>query len=318
MMLNKRKNEKALINHTKKNRFGNKQQKIRIGWAYLFILPQVIFFLLFTIYPIVMSYIYSTFEWNGIGPLTNFVGIDNFIRLFQDALFWNAFMNTFIYMIGVTIVLMPTSLILALILNNVLKKSSVFYRTIYFIPVVATTAVVGLVLRQIFGDDGAINEILMTLGIINEPYSWLGNSISAMFVVILVGAWKFFGMMMIYWLTGLQTVPKEVLEAAEIDGANQWQKLRYVILPILYPIAMVILLLCVTSSLHVFDLVKTLTEGGPYFGTDMIDLFVYRHAFDPDSGFPQMGYASAAGVIFGIITLAIALLLGLLARKKQF
>lgn len=295
----------------------SKQQKKRIYWAYLFILPQIVFFLVFTVYPIIMSYVYSTFEWSGIGPLTDFVGFDNFIRLFQDPRFWNAFSNTFIYMIGVTVILLPTSLILAIILNNILKKSSVFYRTIYFLPVVASTAVVGLVLRQIFGDAGAFNEFLLALGIIDEPHSWLGTSISAMVVVILVGAWKFFGMMMVYWLAGLQTVPQNVLEAAKIDGANFYHLIRHIILPMLAPIAMVILLLSVTSSLHVFDLVKTLTDGEPYFSTDMIDLFVYRKAFDPNEGLPAMGYASAAGVIFGIITLAIALGLSWLVRRKQ-
>ncbi|HLR02953.1 MAG TPA: sugar ABC transporter permease [Virgibacillus sp.] len=295
----------------------SKQEKKRIYWAYLFILPQLIFFLVFTIYPIVMSYVYSAYEWSGIGPLTNFVGLDNFVRLFQDPRFWNAFGNTFIYMIGVTILLMPTSLVLAIILNNVLTKSSVFYRTIYFLPVVASTAVVGLVLRQVFGDDGAVNEILMGLGIIDKPHSWLGHSVSAMVIVILVGAWKFFGMMMVYWLAGLQTIPKDVIEAAKIDGANFWHLTRHVILPILAPIALVILLLCVTSSLHVFDLVKTLTDGEPYYSTDMIDLFVYRKAFDPQEGLPAMGYASAAGVIFGIITLAIALGLSWIAKRKQ-
>lgn len=302
---------------SRKQNFRSKQQKKRIGWAYLFILPQVVFFLVFTIYPIVMSYVYSGYDWTGIGPLNDFVGLQNYISIFQDSLFWNAFKNTFIYMIGVTILLMPTSLILAFILNNVLKKSKVFYRTIYFLPVVATTAIIGLVLRQIFGDSGAVNEVLMTLGIIDEPHSWLGNSVSAMFVVIIVGAWKFFGMMMVYWLAGLQTLPQDVLEAAKIDGANVWHMFRYVIMPILFPIALVILLLCVTSSLHVFDLVKTLTNGEPYYSTDMVDLFVYRKAFDPNEGLPQMGYASTAGVIFGITTLLIALLLSWISRKKQ-
>lgn len=295
-----------------------KQEKRRIWWAYIFILPQVIFFIIFTIYPIVMSYVYSVYSWAGLGPLEDFVGLENYVKILQDDLFWNAFKNTFIYMIGVTVLLMPTSLLLAFLLNNVLSKtSSVIYRVIYFIPVVTTTAIVGIVLRQMFGDDGFVNQLFMAIGLIKTPISWFGSSFLAMIIVIAIGAWKFFGMMLIYWMAGLQTLPKDVIDAARIDGCNGWQLLRHVTIPILLPVGMVILLLSVTSSLHVFDLVKTLTDGDPYYGTDMVDLFVYREAFDPDKGLPAMGYASAAGVVFGIATFIIILLLGWLLRKTQ-
>ncbi|WP_246218406.1 carbohydrate ABC transporter permease [Litoribacterium kuwaitense] len=300
-----------------KSSFGGKQARKRIWWAYLFILPQLIFFIVFTIYPIVMSYVYSVYEWTGLGPLEDFVGLENYTRIITDDMFWNSFKNTFIYMIGVTLLLMPGSLLLAIILNNVLKKSSVFYRTIYFLPVVTTTAIVGIVLRNVFGDAGFINEMFLEIGFLDEPFSWLGSPVPAMIVVILAGSWKFFGMMMVYWLAGLQTLPKDVVEAARIDGANSWNLLRYITIPILLPVGTVILLLCVTSSLHVFDMVMTLTNGGPYYSTDMVDLFIYRKAFSPDDGLPAMGYASAAGVVFGIATFAIVLVLGWIVRRAK-
>ncbi|TCP22345.1 carbohydrate ABC transporter membrane protein 1 (CUT1 family) [Scopulibacillus darangshiensis] len=289
----------------------------RIWWAYLFILPQLLFFLVFTIYPIVMSYVYSVFDWPGIGPLDDFAGLENYTRVLKDPSFWNAFKNTFIYMAGVTLLLLPTSLLLAIALNNVLKKSSVFYRTIFFLPVVTTTAIVGIVMRKVFSSTGVLNEFLMAIGLIDEPHNWLGSPTSAMIILIVIGAWKFFGMMMVYWLAGLQTLPKDVLEAASMDGCNLWQKLRHVIVPILLPVAMVILLLCVSSSLHVFDLVLTLTGGGPYYSTDVVDLYIFRFAFNPDSGLPSMGYASAAGVVFGLAVFAVILLLGWLIRRTK-
>lgn len=308
-MKKKRENSRSFIKIIER-RYGGKLEIKRIVWAYLFILPQLLFFIGFTIYPIIMSYVYSVFEWSGIGPLTDFVGLENYFSIIKNKMFWNAFKNTIIYMLGITILLMPGSLILAIILNNVLKKSSVFYRTIFFLPVVATTAIIGIVMRQIFGDVGLVNDILLYIGVLDNPYSWLGRPFTAMLVLILVGAWQYSGIMMVYWLAGLQTLPKEVLEAARIDGCNFWQLLRFVIVPILIPVGMVILLLCVTSSLHVFDLVLTLTGGGPYFSTDVVDLFIYRHAFDVHTGLPAMGYASSAGVVFGIAVFGIVLVLG--------
>ncbi|MCP3739347.1 carbohydrate ABC transporter permease [Rossellomorea sp. BNER] len=304
------------VSHLQKNSVSRLHRKRQL-WALVFILPQLIFFIVFTIYPIIMSYIYSLYDWPGIGALDDFVGIDNFIRVIQDPSFWNAFKNTFIYMLGVTVLLLPTSLFVAMLLNNVLKRSAVFYRTIFFLPVVTTTAIIGIVMRKVFGSGGIFDEILMTLNVIDAPYPWLGSPVTAMIIVIVVGAWKFFGMMMVYWLAGLQTLPKDVLEAASIDGCNTWQKLRNVIIPILMPVALVILLLCVTSSLHVFDLVLTLTGGGPYFSTDVVDLYIYRYAFNPEAGLPSMGYASAAGVVFGVAVFAIVLAIGWLTRRAK-
>jgi len=286
-------------------------------WAYLFVLPQFVFFIAFTIYPIVMSYVYSLFKWSGIGPLKLFVGWDNYVRVLQDERFWNAFQNTFIYVAGTTILLLPTTLLMAVVLNRGVQKGKVLYRVIYFLPVITTTAIVGLIMRSIFGNKNALlNELLMAIGLLDEPYPWLTRASSAMIIVILVGAWKFFGMMMVYWLAGLQSLPSDVYEAASIDGCGPVQSFRYITVPLLLPIGAVILLLSVVSGLHVFDLVKTLTEGGPYYGTDVMDLYIYRYAFD-SSGPPAFGYASAAGIVFGLSILVITLLIGGLVRLTK-
>ncbi len=297
-------------------RYGRRQRK-RFMWAYLFVLPQFVFFIAFTIYPIVMSYVYSLFNWSGIGPLKRFVGWDNYVRVLQDERFWNAFQNTFIYVAGTTVILLPTTLLMAVVLNRGLQKGKVLYRVIYFLPVITTTAIVGLIMRSIFGNKNALfNELLMAIGLLDAPYPWLTRASSAMVIVILVGAWKFFGMMMVYWLAGLQSLPSDVYEAASIDGCGPVQSFRYITVPLLLPIGAVILLLSVVSGLHVFDLVKTLTEGGPYYGTDVMDLYIYRYAFD-SGGPPAFGFASAAGIVFGLSILAITLIIGGLIRMTK-
>ncbi|MFH5184126.1 carbohydrate ABC transporter permease [Paenibacillus sp. TAB 01] len=239
-----------------------RRERIRYRWAYLFILPQLLFFIIFTMYPILMSYVYAFYDWSGFGPLSNFVGFDNLIKILHDEQFWNAFRNSLLYMAAKTVILMPATLIMALILNQAFFKGKVFYRTVYFLPVVTTTSIVGIIMKFIFGNDqGLVNELLMALGILSEPVPWLGQAGTAMLVLIFVGSWKFFGMMMVYWLAGLQSLPGDVYEAAKVDGASYWQTMRSITLPLLMPVAAVILLLTVVNSMHVFDLVKTLTNG---------------------------------------------------------
>lgn len=286
----------------------------RYIWAYIFILPQVVIFFGLSLYPIVMSYVYSFYDWSGIGPLDNFVGFDNYIKILKAENFWNAFKNTFIYTIGFTTISVSVGLILALVLNNPRLKAKGFYRTIYFLPVVTTMAIIGIIMQNIFGNQGLINEVLKLLNAIEQSIPWLTNPSLAMIVLIIVGSWKEIGIIMIYWLTGLQMIPRELYEAAEIDGAGAWDTLRHITLPLLMPIGATILLLTVVSSMHVFDLVKTLTEGGPYFSTETLELYIYRYAFAPD-GPSQVGYASAAGVILGLTVFIISLALGWVVFK---
>ncbi|MBE1556325.1 carbohydrate ABC transporter permease [Sporosarcina limicola] len=292
-----------------KRRKVNKQTRNRYIWAYIFILPQFIVFFGLSLYPIIMSYVYSFYDWTGIGPLNKFVGFSNYISVFKEEKFWNAFKNTFIYTAGFTMVSVSAALVLALILNNPKLKGIGIYRTIYFLPVVTTTAIIGIIMKNIFGNQGLINEALKIIGVIDQAVPWLINPVTAMIVLIIVGSWKEIGIIMIYWLTGLQMIPRELYEAAHIDGAGYWQTLRHITLPLLAPIGATIILLTTVSSMHVFDLVKTLTGGGPYYSTETLELYIYRFAFASD-GISQVGYASTVGVILGLTVFIISLGLG--------
>ncbi|GIN71536.1 ABC transporter permease [Bacillus sp. J14TS2] len=290
----------------------SKREKRRFMWAYIFLLPQAIVFLTLSVYPIVMSYVYSFFNWTGFGPLTNFVGVDNYLRLLTQERFWNAFLNTLYYVLGTTILSVGFSLILAIILNDVRLRGKAFYRTIYFLPVVTTTAIVGIIMGNIFGVDGLVNQILQMISPDKKPISWLSTGTLAMIVLILVGSWKSIGINMIYWLAGLQAIPTELYESAQLDGAGFWKMLRHITLPLIKPMLAVIVLLSLVSGMQVFDLVKTLTDGGPYRATETLDLYIYNYAFadGEGGGTPMMGYASAAGVLLGIFTFIISLIFG--------
>ncbi|MCR8632978.1 carbohydrate ABC transporter permease [Paenibacillus radicis (ex Xue et al. 2023)] len=293
----------------------SKNRRKKLIYCYIFILPQLALFLAFTIYPIIMSYVYSFFNWSGYGSLSNFIGLENYAETISDPFFWNAFKNSFIFMFFVVLVQVPLALLIAILLNSSWLKGATVYRTIYFLPVVTTTAVIGIVMRFIFGAyKGLINEMLLAVGILDKPVDWLGSMDTAMMIIILVGIWKTFGMKMVYWLAALQSLPKELFEAAKVDGANWLQTFRYVMFPLLLPVGSVILLLSSVNALHVFDLVKSMTNGGPAFHTDMVDLYIYRYAFE-GGGMPRAGFASAAGVVYGFAILFVSLILGIVVKK---
>ena len=155
----------------------------------------------------------------------------------------------------------------------------------------------------IFGGTGSINQFLSLFGV--RGLNWLGNTNTALIVVVLIGVWKDSGTFMIYWLAALQSVSQDVYEAATIDGANKWQTFLHVVFPLIIPIGGVITVLCIISSLKVFDLIQTMTNGGPFYSTDVAATFVYRTAYASSSGMPRLGYASAAAMTFGIIVVVI-------------
>ena len=305
--------QKDLSHQVKKKNVLKRKQYM---WCYIFLLPQIILYLSFTLWPILASYYFAFFNWSGIGWPTEMIGWANFAEVLKDSFFWNAFKNSFVYTLCLVVIVVPTTLIVALILNSPKLFGSVFFRTLFFLPVVLTMSIVGIIMQNMFAFQGGfINEILVSLHIIDEPINWLGGTQLAMTALILVGVWKGFGIKVIYWLAGLQTLPKEIYEAAKIDGANVFQQFIYITIPLLIPFLIVITFFQTVWAFNVFDLVKTFTNGGPLFGTDMVPLYIYRYAFELDGGLPRMGFASAAGIIYGVATMVIAIILGIIVRK---
>lgn len=155
----------------------------------------------------------------------------------------------------------------------------------------------------ILGVQGPVNHVLMTLHLIDAPINFLGNAKYAMPTLVLISLWKDCGTYMIYWLAGLQGVSKDVYEAATVDGANRRQTFFHIVLPLIAPVGGIIAILCAINSLKVFDIVKTMTEGGPFYATDVIATYVYRSAFSSEIGMPRLGYASAAALFFGAVVI---------------
>lgn len=287
------------------------------AWCWLFMALAVGFYILFQGYPIICSIQYSLLDWSGMTSNATYIGLQNYRELMHDELFWNAFKNSFKYMIMIVPLELSVSLFLAYLLNDEKMKGRGLYRTMYFVPVVTTASVVGIIMIFILGVQGPVNHLLVTLHIIKNPINFLGNAKYALPTLVIISLWKDCGTYMIYWLAGLQGVSKDVYEAATIDGATRGQTFFHIVLPLIAPIGGIIAILCAINSLKVFDIVKTMTEGGPYYATDVIATYVYRTAFSSEIGMPRLGYASAAALFFGGAVIVIGLILSAIKNHLQ-
>ncbi len=274
---------------------------------YLFLLPTLVLYILFTLWPIIASFYMSLLDWNGFSKEAAFIGLDNYAEVIADPLFWSSFKNTIVFMAITVPIRVTLALVIALVLNDKKLPFANFFRTALFLPVITTIAIVGIVMRFVFDPAGGpVNLFLLQLGLIERPISFLGRSATALYTAMGIHVWKWFGVTLIYWLAALQTVPQETYEAAQVDGANVWHRFRFITVPLLIPFGIVIFLITAIDTLRVFDLILTLTGGGPYLSTEVVEVFIYRWAFD--TAVPRLGYASAAAVFFGITTLVFAIL----------
>lgn len=285
-------------------------------WVGLFLAPFLLLYLGFTLWPLVATVYYSFFDWSGIGPIDDFVGTANYGSILADRLFWLAVINTLVFAVLTTAIKLPLSLLLAVVLTRTWLRGKRFFRTLFFAPLIIPVAMAGLVFTYLLNpSNGALNALLRDLGIIDQSVDVFASRWSALVVLVLVSVWQIFGQYMIYWMAALQNVPEEIYEAADIDGANGWQKLTRITLPMIRPVAVVILLLGLVNAMHVFGLVVTLTAGGPGTSTYVVSYFIYQEAF---ASVPfAYGYASAAALLFSVIAFVLVTGQGVFVRRAQ-
>ncbi len=296
--------------------YGKRVQGKDYIWVYLFLSLFLILYLGFTVWPLIATVIYSFFRWDGIKPLEDFIGLENYITIATDPIFWLAFRNTLVFALVNTAIKVPLSLLAAILLTRKWLVGKRFFRTTFFAPLVLPVAMAGLIFSLLLHPaNGAINDILLTIGLVSEPIDFLGDERLALLSLILVSVWQIFGQYMIYWMAALQNVPEVLYEAAELDGADEWQKLRWVTLPVIRPVAIIIVFLAFVNALRVFGLVVTMTGGGPGFQTYVVPYFIYTQAL---VNFPfRYGYASAAAVLFGVTILAAVMVQGYFVRRAN-
>lgn len=268
--------------------------------AYLYLLPSLIIFAVFTFFPAFFSMVVSTFRWNLPGKAM-FIGLENYIYLFTDAIeapiFWKSLGNTFYFAVGVPINLI-ISLVLALLLNRKIRGVGIF-RTAFFLPTITSTAAISVVWLWLFhpAQYGLFNSILISLGI--PIQSWLRDPLLAMPCLIAMGIWSGMGYNIIIFLAGLQSIPSTYYEAAKIDGANTFSLFRFITWPLLGPTMFYVLTVGIINSLKAFTEIDVMTQGGPLNATNTTAYYLYQNAFQ----FFQMGKASAIAVLLFLLML---------------
>ncbi|MFN8381538.1 MAG: sugar ABC transporter permease [Anaerolineales bacterium] len=281
---------------------------------FLFLLPAVVLFLLFVVYPIFQSIYYSFFNWKGFGPAEDFVGLENFKNILKDKVFLIALRNGFLIIALSIFVQLPLSMALAVLVGRDLP-GRVIFRTIFFLPYVLSEVIAALMWLFILNPDpdrGFINAIIEFFG--GASQAWLGKTDLVMLAIFAALTWKYFGYHMLLFLTGLQNIPVDIEEAGRIDGANSFQNFFYITLPLLSSTIRTSVYLSVLGSIQQFILVWIMTKGGPVNASETMATYMYRFGFVRF----QLGYGSAVAIYMFLICLIFSLIYQRLTRQPDY
>jgi raffinose/stachyose/melibiose transport system permease protein len=280
---------------------------------FLFLLPAVVLFLLFVVYPIFQSIYYSMFNWKGFGPAVDFVGLDNFKNILNDRVFMIALRNGLLIIALSLFVQLPLSLMLAVLVGRDLP-GRVFFRTIFFLPYVLSEVIAALMWLFILNPDpdrGFINAVIAFFG--GTPQAWLGNTSLVLVAIFAALTWKYFGYHMLLFMTGLQNIPNEIEEAGRVDGANAFQNFFFITLPLLASTIRTSVYISVLGSLQQFIMVWIMSKGGPVNASETMATYMYRFGFVRF----QLGYGSAVAIYMFLLCLIFSLIYLHLTRKPD-
>ncbi|KGA18537.1 hypothetical protein GM50_8250 [freshwater metagenome] len=276
--------------------------------AYALIAPAFLLFLIFNAYPLIWSLYISFTSWDGLNPVKEFIGFDNYRLLFENHEFIVSIKVTLIYVFFVTILSTILGFIVALNLQKI--KFSRFYRTLYFSPVVTATVAAGVVWKLIFDPfSGVINKSLGAFNVMGP--NWLSDTRFALPAVIIVGIWKRIGFAMVVFAAGLASLPTSTYEAAALDGADGIKAIRFITIPLLKPIFLVVFITGIIDSIQVFDHIFIMTNGGPMGSTQVLSMLLYNQGFR----LFHLGTASAIGWLILLGVLLLGTVQRLLAKK---
>ena len=279
--------------------------------GYLFLLPNLAGFIVFMLFPILFAFYIMLTDWS-LAKEPSFIGLKNFDTMVNDRLFWKSLGNSFYY----TFVAVPTGIFIAFWLALALNRKMrgiILFRTVYFLPQITLTVAAATIWRWIYQPEiGMINHILEIFGI--DGPKWIHDTKWAMPSVIIMSNWQGIGFAMLILLAGLQGIPEEYYEAAAIDGASGWQRMRYVTLPMLSPAIFFVVVTSLIGAFQSFDQFYVLTQGGPAHATTPLTLYIFQNAFT----FFKMGYGAALAAVLFVIILIITIVQWHLARRWVF
>ena len=286
------------------------QRKLLIG---LFLAPTVIGLGLFTFLPILASVVLAFFSWDIITP-PRFVGLENFVDIAADPTIRVSFLNTIGFVVVAVTLQLAVALVLAVLVNTRMPRLlKSFFRSVLFFPLVLSAASVSIIMGYLFNENfGLVNHVLNLLGMADVP--WLTSTHGAMIVVILVYVWQNFGFSFLLFLGGLSSIPKEVYEAAQVDGATGWKQFWRITFPLVSPTTLVASVMAIISALQIFDQPYVLTRGGPGDSTRTAVMVIYESAFKQ----LEFGRASAIGIVLTVVIMLVTAVQFRLSRRFVF
>ncbi len=275
------------------------------GW----LSPSIILFLIFLAYPIIFSIALSFFEWRGysVDIFSKFIGVQNYIKLFHDGLYWQSMKNTLILVLVVVFIQNAIALFLALILYFGKFKYGNLIRALIFFPGVISAIVIGLVFRKFLELNGPINTILRSLGLDMLAQPWLATKSLTIWIVSIITTWQWVGYNMVIFYAGLQNVENSLLEAAYIDGANLSQAISKIVIPLLKPVIFLSMILNFIGGFRIYDIIWATTRGGPVHSSEVLTTYMYYQSFQ-SNGPSNMGYASTISVTLTFIVIIFAVI----------
>ena len=294
-----------------------KWDKNEVRTCYLMLALPIIGLLVFTLYPILWTGYISFFSYTGVPSQTRFIGWENYITMFtKNVGYWNAWRVNLEFMLFKT----PIEMLLALITANFLVKNTKFsgvYRSIYFVPAIVSVAIVGLIFSNLFDYFGVINVMLKKLHIIEQNIDWFTSKPTAMLALFVGSFWQAFGVTVLYFMAAISTVPKEVYESADIDGANKVTVLFRITLPMIAPVLQVVLLLSVTGLLQINEYILVMTNGAPAGSTYTIAAYITSKIVTGYGQVANIGYAAAMSIVTSILFCVVGLVFNMVSKKMQ-
>ena len=280
----------------------------------LWVAPAVVLLVVFVYFPVVDNLRLSLFRWNAFSPKEVWIGLDNYRALGADPVFWSSLFNNIAYAVVSVIFQVGGGLVLAAVLEELIRgRWKGFFRTVYFIPAVLSLTITGLLFQFMYNPQiGLVNGLLGSLGLDAWKHSWLGESATAIWAIIAMSQWQSIGYVMVLFIVAMQRIPRELYEAAYLDGASRVQAFRRITVPLVREMTLLAMIITVSGAFLVFNEVQVMTAGGPNNSSHTLGTWLYKSAFFND----QMGYAAAIAVVIFVITLAAAIIQLFLGRGK--
>jgi multiple sugar transport system permease protein len=287
----------------KKKSSTSKEQHL---WAYTFLFLPLMLLTIFVFIPILYSFVISFFNWELLADKQKFVGINNYIEIFGDKIFYKSLLNTVLYTVGVVPIQTMLALFLAFIMNRKMRGRS-FFRTAFYIPAVTSSAVTSIIFVAIYSKEGLLNSLLSNFGI--APNDWLTNPKTALISIMMLNIWSTSGYFMVSFLAGLQNIPESLYEAAKLEGATQRQQFWNITVPMVRPVTYFVVVMSLIGCFQVFDQVFVMSSGGPNNATSTMSYYVYQNGFK----YFRLGYGAAGAIVLAGIIMIVTVI-----QKKYF